>query len=215
MKVIFITSEESFEKVRNAEEDKIVLFFLKDIDFKNKPFTPIDKEGKDVVIYGNEHNIFNLRINNPFERYNGLFSKVNNLKVNDLRIVQSSIISNEVAGTLAGKVEKDLTVKGSLIFTNINADSIVGSLAGSAGNVKVENTRINGNYSARGMIGGLVGMCDTIEQKDVVFNFYDYSISGEKDTFDYSSAYIGSEVEEELTMKLKPLMKKKETFYIE
>ena len=216
MKLIVIRRQSDLENIKNIEEDIILLFLANNIKL-NGEFIPINKENSDIIILGNGFTIEGLYINREDENYNGIFSKVRNLNVRDLNVLNANIKSGEVCGVLAGDVEENLKARNISINANISADSIVGGLVGNAKNSNIKSCNISGQFTSRGIMGGLVGMSHTFEgDNNEIYNFeFIISSSYPKNTIYNDVGYLTSREEEELIMKLRPLMDddKKSNYY--
>lgn len=208
MKIIVIGNQEDLDSIRNIEDDRFLLFFTKNIKFEGE-FEPINKENSEIIIFGNNCTLENITINKPNTNDIGLFSKVKSINVRDLKILNSRIKSGEVCGSLVGSVDNSIKAKNVTIYANIDSDSIIGGIAGSTRTANISNCSISGNFSARGVIGGLIGICNFFEgNKNNIHSFsFNTDPNHTKCTIHLDVGYLSEREENNLTMKLIPLMK--------
>lgn len=170
-KLIIIKEPEDINKLRNLKMNTTaVVVIYNDIDFsKTYHFEPIAASNVDIIIYGFNHIMSNLRIYKPEDNFVGLFSKVKNLYINDLIIRKFNIFSDEVSGPLAGEVEESLKVKNVRSISFIKSDAISGGLVGIASNIEISNSNINSSISGRGLLGGIAGQANTYKSNKNTF----------------------------------------------
>lgn len=149
---------EEYGDIRITLENDIVLD-------ENDSFEPIDFNGKNVYINGNNYTIYNLNINLPKSMEVGLIKRANNLLVKNLNIINAKIISGEVSGTLVGRVDNDLILRNVGIDSKIESDAISGGICGIAKNILSQDVTINAKVFGRGVLGGVAGMSDTYKEK--------------------------------------------------
>lgn len=162
-KFIVVDEVNDLNKLRNLNKNtKAIVIFRNDLNMYNTyHFEPINASGVDIIIYGCNHTINNLRIYRPDEKFVGFFSKVRNLYIRNLSISNFKIFSDEVSGPLAGEVEESLKIDSIKSTSFIKSDAISGGLVGIASNISVTNSNINSSISGRGSLGGIAGQAQT------------------------------------------------------
>ncbi|MGM9878341.1 MAG: hypothetical protein ACI33S_06820 [Bacilli bacterium] len=208
MKIVVIESKKDLDSIRNIDDDRILLFFVKDIKFDGE-FEPINKENCEIIIFGNNCTLENIVINKPNTNDIGLFSKVKSMNVRDLKILNSHIKSGEVCGSLVGRVDNSIKAKNVTVYANIDSDSIIGGIVGSTRTANISNCSISGNFSARGIIGGLIGICNSFEGNKNNIDSFSFNTDPNYTTctIHLDVGYLSEREEKNLTMKLIPLMK--------
>ena len=162
MDILHISIESEFEKVRYIKNKSRVIKLVIDdnIDFKNR-FIPI--RGLDeytIIIDGNSHILSNIFIY-EYDENNGLFSKVNNLIINDLNISKAYIRGGVLSGVICGEVEHITKINNTnLCDSIISCEAYCGGIVGYSKDLSISNSNIYAEVHGYDVCGGVAGMID-------------------------------------------------------
>ncbi len=164
----FVINEvNDFLRLRNIKENEsMVIVINKNINFNDIEFKPINAKTNNIIIYGLNNKISNLKIDNGQEENTGLFSEVKNLYVRGLELDNFSIYGGVCTGSLVGNASEYVSVKNSKFNGLIDAEAYAGGLVGTCKKLELENNNINTMVKAIDVVGGVVGLADEIVHKN-------------------------------------------------
>lgn len=171
-----IYNENDFDNLRNFKFERctsknVVININEDITFKNS-FKPINLEGFDVIVNGNNHTLSNINIDtftrDYFEKdFAAMFSNLYNLYVYNLNINNSNVYGAVKCGTLAGHID------GNAIINNVNATNLLvnseafaGGLIGRCNEIELINSNISSSVYGHDVVGGVVGMANKYTEEN-------------------------------------------------
>ena len=141
---LVINEVNDFLRLRNIKENEsMVIVINKNINFNDIEFKPINAKTNNIIIYGLNNKISNLKIDNGQEENTGLFSEVKNLYVRGLEIDNFSIYGGVCTGSLVGNASEYVSVKNSKFNGLIDAEAYAGGLVGTCKKLELENNNIN------------------------------------------------------------------------
>ncbi len=189
-----------FLKLRNLKENETaVIAILNDIDFNGVEFKPINAFSNNIIIYGFDHTISNLTINNGREEHAGLFGEVNSIYVRDLNFVNINVKGGVYSGSLAGEVNKKASVTRSSFLVDVDAEAYAGGIVGVCDDLVVTDTNIKSSVKGYDVVGGLAGMADRAVE---VNNIIDSTVNSIGKASGRVVGYLSTEHEEEIKEKL-------------
>ena len=172
MDTLYIHDASDFEKVRRFRnnEKKIKLVIDADIIF-NKKFIPIDHMDEyTIYISGNNHTLSNIDIYDPNEKV-GIFTKLDNLVVENLNINNSYLYGGVLSGIICGDVEHETTIKNvNINNVVVSAEAYCGGIVGLSDKLSIENSTIRSEVHGYDVVGGVVGMANTYEEDNCDIN---------------------------------------------
>lgn len=113
-----------------------------------------------AIFEGGEHVIKNLTINRPGNEGIGLFGNIRGAQIENLTIVNSSIIGEFSVGVLVGFAEGS-QVNSIGINADIQGEDYVGALIGTVENSQISNVYIVANVQGENYTGGLAGRVES------------------------------------------------------
>lgn len=168
METFYINEEFDFEKLRRYQnKDKTFKIIInKDIDFKFK-FIPLNTfEEYTIYIDGKNHTLSNINISVVNEKV-GIFTRVNNLYVNNLIINNSHLYGGVLSGIICGDVEHETKLN------NITLDNVVvsseaygGGAVGYSDKLTIEDSFIRTEVHGYDVVGGVAGMANDYTEKN-------------------------------------------------
>ena len=162
MDTLHIENPSDFEKIRhfrnNSKKFKIVLD--KDIVF-NRKFIPINYMNEyTIYLEGNNHTISNIDIYDPNQEV-GIFTKLDNLYISNLNIIDSYLYGGVLSGIVCGDVEHETCAK------NVNLDNVIvsaeaysGGIVGCTDKLIIEDSTIRSEVHGYDVVGGVAGMAN-------------------------------------------------------
>lgn len=182
MKVIVVKTIEDLERIKGLKSDKVVIILNNDLDLKDiKNFESINMSNTSVIIYGRGHNIKNLTIDG--EETVGMFSETKDLYVRNIIFDNVNIKGEHEVGVLAGHVNGNVDVKGSLFHGKITGNSFIGSICGTSESVNIENVDLFTEVKGEELTGSVVGLTRHYKSKRIG-NFVSLNVTthyGEKE----------------------------------
>ena len=176
--LVNIYREEDFEKLRNFDinvnkSNRIVVNIKNDIIFKRE-FVPINLEGFNLIIDGNNHTLYNITINEEeiyCEDYSAIFEKVNNLFVKDLKFNNCYIYGGVKCAVLAADVSQKVELQNiGMNDIMVNCEAFCGGLIGRCKELTITDSNISACVYAHDVVGGVVGMTDKYTDKNCVYD---------------------------------------------
>lgn len=182
MKVIVVKTIEDLERIKGLKSDKVVIILNNDLDLKDiKNFESINMSNTSVIIYGRGHTIKNLTIDG--EETVGMFSETKDLYVRNIIFDNVNIKGEHEVGVLAGHVNGNVDVKGSLFHGKITGNSFIGSICGTSESVNIENVDLFTEVKGEELTGSVVGITRHYKSKRIG-NFVSLNVTthyGEKE----------------------------------
>ena len=169
---IIIENASDFNKVENIDREKcdtVVLYIKHDIDFKGVDFKPIDASNLNVIIVGESDRpnrrpvLNNLTIDNKKGKETGIFSRVKSIAISNVNMANFDIKGDVCTGMLAGSVDRVAVVENCGVTGSVEATAYCGSLFGTVGRLRLEDTIICTEVTGRDIIGGVVGIADSVK----------------------------------------------------
>lgn len=165
-KVIVVKTIEDLERIKGLKSDKVVVILNNDLDLKDiKNFKSINLSDTSVIIYGRGHTIKNLNIDG--EDTVGMFSETKDLYVRDVVFDHANINGKCEVGMLAGHVNGNLDVKGSLFHGKVTGESFVGAVCGTAESTKLESVDLFAEIKGEELTGSVVGLTRNYKSKRI------------------------------------------------
>ena len=181
-KVIVVKTIEDLERIKGLKSDKVVIILNNDLDLKDiKNFESINMSNTSVIIYGRGHTIKNLTIDG--EETVGMFSETKDLYVRNIIFDNVNIKGEHEVGVLAGHVNGNVDVKGSLFQGKITGNSFIGSICGTSESVNIENVDLFTEVKGEELTGSVVGLTRHYKSKRIG-NFVSLNVTthyGEKE----------------------------------
>ena len=165
-KLIHVKSIEDLNKVREIDQDlyqTVILILDKDLNFNLKQFEPIDARNLNVIIRGNNHNLWNLYIRDGKKMEVGLFSRTKDFQIFDIDNFTNFVLGESCVGALVGSVNGNAIVSNVKADAWVNGESHCGGLFGTTKKITVSDSSVYSIVEGKDIVGGLVGMCDQVE----------------------------------------------------
>lgn len=159
------TSGYEYDQEGNAEPMTFagkIFRLARSLDLNNREWTPIANLGDASSggfagsFEGDDHIVYNVKITNKEEAYQGLFGVTDSASVLDgIHLRNASITASSNSGTLAGKAGGTVSNCSSTGSVTVEGDQAGGLLGSSAGNVS--DSYSTASVKGGGTLGGLIG----------------------------------------------------------
>ena len=178
MDTFIINNENDFYKIRGFKnnEKTFKIIINSDITF-NRKFIPIDGFNEyTIYIDGQNHILNNIDIYDPNEKV-GMFTKLSNLVVENLNIINSSLYGGVLSGIICGDVEHNTTINNvNLMNVTVSSEAYGGGVVGFSEKLDINNSKLYTEVHGYDVVGGVAGMInhyteENCDIKSTIFGF--------------------------------------------
>lgn len=176
--LVNIYNEYDFEKLRYFDKNvhksnRIVINIKNDIIFEEE-IIPVNLDGFDVYIEGNNHTLNNININEEeinAKDYSAIIEKVDNLYVKNLKFNNCYIYGGVKCAVLAADVSDKVIFENiSMQNTMVNSEAFCGGLVARCKELSITNSSISASVYGHDIVGGVVGMTDKYIDKNCIYD---------------------------------------------
>ena len=176
--LVNIYNEYDFEKLRHFDKNvhksnRIVINIKNDIIFEEE-FIPVNLDGFDVYIEGNNYTLNNININHEeinAKDYSAMIEKVDNLYVKNLKFNNCYIYGGVKCAVLAADVSNKVIFENiDIRDTMVNCEAFCGGLVARCKELLITNSSISASVYGHDIVGGVVGMTDKYIDQNCLYD---------------------------------------------